>query len=1162
MYNVNKGDLSRELDTSIPLRMLLMQDAMSKPSMYMSPYQPSLVQQLGVFGASMLGYENPYAVPFVGPGQSVYDSMYAARPTTQLYGTMQQNFNRDMGQMFASAAYRGATRLGGTPRADSFRNAGESTIGSAVAGAMQQSPVMQQLMGGDVSRIYDNMFANRQTIAFGNRLVDPNSRSMQAAAAQYTEMVSRGLTRMVYTDDNGKFSPIIPNTSITHGYDVGELGQISNALTTLDPKSAGMSNKLTAVMRDAHKAGRKLTPAELEMANMEADKTIEHHIGMIKALGELGDTLNSPNLMSALQSLNTATGGQASNLTEAAALDFVRGISAAHKVYGVDGNTQIAMQAQFGAMYAAGSGGVDTITGKSHSPLNALISGRFKTYAMTMAAESGISAGDATAYMASQIQTATGSRAGRMGQLIESAYRTGGLTDAHYAAFHQAATKGDLRNEGALMRAISTEMYGTADGLQKAIQDPNALAGASRVLGRLAPEERKQAANAISERLIYGPQQEIRYRAIEHTMQSSRDLVAGVYNLTGVSGVTKGTQADREQAVIEGYRSYFKTQADNATKADEQQRATRKRHLFEEAAVKGFGAVKDIIGGVSVFQEDHVGLTNSAQHALDNLQLHGAVGAFATLGNAKQWMMDAYAASVGDKPLQQRIRAAHRMMQTDPDGANAEMDAIYGLLSPGAKMNIRDPKLRRAAITKLMDNDTRTAISKEYEKQYLKDQSTTWTRVAKEKTGATDDEVSTANMIRSATTLKQSAEYQAKMADPVARLEINKRLTKGMDVEEAIFEVLGPAGDGKMMADHMRALSLAAGDMGLTAEQLLNSPNADRVDQRIAAWGEQMHAQSYVDTAHANMKLTTAQRIVKYGLQLDDDKEKISLLDVMGIQTDERQATEANKASKDGKAKQRAMVLADKTTAKELSVMSDKKIQKRFGALGEERVNALKLVRANVKGTQEIHGPQLQGWDYVNPMKLIAAADHTLRNLSVSSEDAMAKHMSDITSLDTLPITEANIKLAKDADEYNEAMEDARVGKMKKLNALSDKVGTEIGKAEGGAGERWWEHGIWGTAKRFRYKRRVKQLKTGAREKMLSLAQSGGTMDVSNMEAVQDEVAVAARNSIIDKERESSKKGGASGGGAMRIKLEASNITIDMGGERHTGTIAGEGYGY
>ena len=825
---------------TIPANLALMMQAMRQPYMYTTPYQPGLVQNAAVFGASMMGYSNPVALPVVPGGRSVYDSTYAAQFTTPLYSTMQNNFNQGTGRMLGAGLAAAGRNMGMDGEwQEALVNAGGSPIGSMLAGALQETPAMQMITGGNPRDISDIIFDNRRRLAFQTgSLIDPASKIHAGAASTYANRYYDEISKQLYADEDG-----VPDVTITGGRDVGNVGKVFSMMLATGKLERGMGNEAWDILSGAQKSGKDLNEDELRRLTPEIKQSVDKVIGMSRAMADIMDALGTNDLMGAVDKLQRATQGAAfspNGLSIESLKDLGRNLSAGSK-FGLSADSQLGIMAQVGGMAATTFGGVNTTTGRADDSMSNYMGKIGSNIVLTMMNNTDMDEGAARAISGRYMGAAMTSTAGRAGFLIESAYRTGQLNTDLYNRYIEAGTAGNLKHSQGLFRDISSAMYGDERSLFSNINDPAEMRMANLRLQKMSPEVQKAAELAMGKRITVNSRRELLGDVATRLSDTAVNLAQGVRRDTGQDINTVYTSDDQEEYRMRGYLAYL----NKAKPAKFESMKAVLQARFEEDGIEG---VNELLGSAA-FSDVAPDMLDSGDVSVNAGMIEAVVKARNESGAAGKWL-DNFDENTGED-FTDRIDAARKAIVATPKSTRAVLDKLYGSLgkdaqnlidTPAEMLNKPDARIQRAK--KLMDI---------------------------------------------------SVVVESTINNAAGRKEVQSLVDGGMPYAEALREVSG------LSAEQWGTLEGTSSLVGMISEYGENYnklPTVAHVNKMARAVDEQGLSEAEINEKNKMLRLNLGQAAVKFITQEEDAG--ISLWDVFKIRPGAREgATEEHKDALD-----------------------------------------------------------------------------------------------------------------------------------------------------------------------------------------------------------------------------------------------------------------------
>jgi hypothetical protein len=1138
--------------------------------MYARPAQPSLVQQLAIWGATLAGYKNAHALSQLQPGVSAYDEWYRQKVTTPLFQQNQTRLNFELGQQFAQAMGQIGENLGlrGNQSKDDYYKPllaiGGSPVGQIGAQLLQQTPFMQMIMGGDINKMWMSMFANRTHLAMRQGEI-PNAENMpqQLANAQYVSLLSRDLTKRLYTDSTGRPS-LVPNMELTGGRNVEQLGEVANMMSVIDPKSRGMTKEVRAILEGAAKQKRELNPDELKRVGEDVSKYSDKLIETVKALASVGDAIGESDLIAVADKMNAVMGGNAFQPGYQQRLkDFGVELTAAEKIYGISAVQQLGMQKQIGDTFAAASAAVNPITQRVDSQTIQDMSRMFTRYAMVMSTDSAMSPEDATRFIEDKVGKAASSTAGRMGWLMEAKFRNNEISRETYDAFNKASQEGDIRKVQGVIAEANRQ---TGRNLMADIEDPTQIALAVRQIDSLAPAQRAAATQAVFNRLTAGVDQEHRVRMVEHSLERSRQMVREV--MSSATGNTSPMKPEEIQATeTEGYKAYLNKRLTTAT-GDERDRLQQQLDLITSAE-KGKDGQSEVrrIMQTPLFDRERAGMQQQAAQQLAARNEQIALQAVTQAGASKEWLDTArQLVPNSNKDLQKEIDDARTLLRTDPAAGAQKLQGIYDKLSPEAQRAMGDPSKMLKAAGELGTPEGMRRVDDEVARR--RDAATKagkdpdeirWAEVAAEMhkgSGATI--INRVATLRGAQQEREMAVYGQQLADPEVRKKIEALMEKNpeMTIDTAISQMLG--GKEPMSRMQQEAAVMAAAKMGYVTEQFANAPLDARMRRFLTPMNEAMTSVAEKARSTQHMRMNFAQRITKFITQDPKAKDKMSLLDVLGVAVEGREnvneiaaemaGVDWGKGIKptldqlrgDDKAYQKIRDQV-KDPLKQSQLDEYRKRVKRadtyttlhqldFQSLVSKSDEEIKKITAGL-GKSEAEGV----------MEVVKEA----KNAGVDEKTGKLKGMEWLEQMKG-PATKENITKAKQSQKLNEAIKETRTtGSTDALDRLATEIATEqatdkeTGKVD---------------------KKRLKVFEEAARERLRDAAESGKKYDSESITVLKKQIEdEGVGDTIRKKEGKDAAKGGQRGD-KVSLVLESAHITLDVGGRQEVGTIAGNGY--
>lgn len=1052
----------RDYPGPMPLRFQMMQQEMNQPWSQTSPAQVPLWQQMAVFGAGAMGYQNAQAIPYAAPGRGIYDTDYQARVTTPLFNTMQQRLNRRMGQLFATGTAQMIENLGGfsgRPGAgyDKFMRAGESTPGQFLAQMVQQTPAMQSIMGGNIANTWTDIFANRNFLSFGpGQMVNPNSKVQMRMGAEYATMIADGITQSVMSKagGSGRMS-VTSNAAIMGGRDVGEMGSLFNIMSMQDPSFRGMSSDTYKTLAQAMSQNRSLDDKEFGRISREVSGKVARLTDTMKGLVAIGDALGQSNTMETLQTLNRVTQGNFFKLDPRIWQRFGEQMSAASKTYGISGQQQLSMLSSIGSVYAAGSGAVNPVTGRADVASQIFGNAVLTRQAMAMASASGMNPEDATAYMNHMVQQATQSTAGRLSQVIEAGYRTGRVDPAMYQQFHEAALSGDVRTQQTLVRNIGTQM---GRNLFEDIRNPAYMRMSQQLIDRLPVEQQKAAQEALAARIGGGPAQEIRLRASEESLQQAARLRSSAMKMAGVSDFTSD---ERDRLTYGAYRSYLQGQGAGGTN----------KLMAIDAAYKrgGLTAVDEMVRTLPDFNADQGGMQMAGKVAFSQAQQSRALTAVATAGVGGTWLERAASSMDPYAYLQ-----ARNALEANPSNAGAILGGVYGKLDKGMQAMLGDPQRMLEDAKQVTSRGTLDRINTEYLKAAAENPNVRWGDVAnKVIPGLAPAVINQMSMLNQAGLQDEATRFQLMITDPKNKAAIDTRIAAGAAPSDAIKAVIGstnfPVGTTGFMA-----ATLGAVGAGYSPEGMFSMADAFTASQLGLSTGIQADIERKAADAKAFMRKDAGARVVDYLTR--EPGSNMTIWDVLGIKVEDR---------KDNIATEYAAAVKQGASPEALN----KIVEKGYG-----------------KGIAGGHAT-------------VMATEKAAKGKSVTEVAAMVSREFQGMGAETIT-EEAKLKAAQ-AAQFENAMTLARAGDMTELNKMAENMA--VATADSDMSLRG-KTSIWDKGGKERWTR-TQQLQRGFMSALTDYAAGGAPVDIKNIEQVQMRIAKDARIDAMQGDKAASTSG-------------------------------------
>ena len=857
----------------------LYQHGMSANPMFATPYAPTQVQALALHGATALGFQGVQAMPHIPAGQSMYGGGYAAQFTTPAYQRMTQMMNRTYGQQLAETL--AATGIGPAGSRTELINMMQSPTGQALAGSIRSSGMLNDYMGGDVGKMYSHIFANRQQHAFrpGMR-INPNNQAQMRIADEYGNAFSSAMHTRATTD------PVtgqrIPNVDLTGGRPIEQLGAVANAMALLDPSNRGMSDAAYSALATAANKGQgmdSLSPDKLKHVEKDIKRKIDNLADTMSALSDIGDVLGEANNIAVLGQVNDALGGQFFNMSGKARRRFASQMSAAQTVYGVSGADQLSMLGTLGTTIAMASGGVNPVTGRIDSTNAMDHAQKFSQYAMAMAAQTGMTAQDALAHTNVLVGKSATSRAGRMSLLVEAGLRTGQISQNLYDKFHAASMSGDIGATNAIVGQMSGMM---GQNLFRSIEDPTRMRVAEHQLQALPAAARDAALSAHSDRILRGPGQEMSLRSIEQSRRTSNQILNNMSAKIGLSGSRLMNNEMADEATYAAYRESIESSGLPATEI--QNKLNLLERSYNESGMTG---VRRMVTRSRIFKDDVAGMQAAGAVARLDKKAELVGKAFEKHGAAGLFLKEVGALAPG-KQTTQAVRDIENLMRTDPAGAQVAMDQLYNSLPKDVKEAVRDPRQSRKAAEMLMSNEFQQSVNRRLEKAREDDPNARWETVAqaaaKERgVSVTSDELELAQSGRNAQLRAMTASFQDQLNDPATQEKITALMDNDkLSYQNAVEKVLGRA-PNSIKGMQLEALMVVGGKMQIPAEALMHAPSDRAMGEYAKAVAVQRRKEEEFRQKNKHLRLTRPERMLKFMTQGDNDANRMTMTEVLGL---------------------------------------------------------------------------------------------------------------------------------------------------------------------------------------------------------------------------------------------------------------------------------------
>ena len=877
----------------------LMQHGLSANPMYRQIYTPDPLQGFALMGASALGYQGAQALPHVAAGQRTYDQLYSAYQVTPMYNKLNQNVDRRVGQMLGTIA---GDMLGASAaQRQSMLNYGASPMGAALAGTLNRGGHLDAMMGGDLRRTYTDMFNNRNRLAYGGRIVDPNNTMQQRVGAQYTNLLADRLAAAVMVNPETGMFDATHRAGIMGGRDIGSLGGLTNALSMLNPEEYGMSAKTEKLLQVAAKHGKgidSLTEKQLRTVEKDLEEKVARTVDAAKALNDIGDVLGETDKLATLSRVNDAFGGQFTKLSGTAQKQFAGTLSAAEKVYGVSATEQLGMIKTLSHTIAAASGGINPVTGKidsEHAPINAYTMAQ---HAMTMKAQNpAMTAQDALAHTSMLVANAGASSAGRLSRLIEAGYRTGQISEDLYNQFTTAERTGDVRSTTAVVREMGAMM---GKDLFAAMKDPTSMRVAEKQLASLPAAIRDAANAAHTDRLMLGPQQEMAFRSKEYSQDRSNMLLDAMGSRIGVTGRNLMSSADSDAATMSAFVATI--EGSNLDDDEKRKRLNLLKHAEKQGGMRN---VHRLIRNSSVFEDQSAEMLAAAETAKLEKKASLTSDAFRNFGAADHFLSEV-GLQHNTKETRSAIRNIRQLMKTDPAAAQVAMSDLYNAMPAHVRETIKDPMASIRSAEVLLDPAFQAATNNKLAEMQKKDPGARFEAAAQavlEDRRKTDpgfftsgmpttfskEDLKIAKMGRNADLRKTTASFHNELNKPANKAKMDELMKgkNGLKFEEAAAQVLGVP-YAAMTAMQSEAVSMAGAQMAYPAELFLNAPTADQMAEFGAATDAQAAKEAGISHANRYLRLSRKERAIAFSTQgaaVSGDS-RILFTDVLGLSRD------------------------------------------------------------------------------------------------------------------------------------------------------------------------------------------------------------------------------------------------------------------------------------
>lgn len=294
-------------------------------------------------GQHVLGMNNPVNLPHLAPGVSP-TSGFIARDVTQPMVTASQDQKRyqigvgageQLGRIGSNLGIHRALGVSAEEFQHGMGNLGAMGGGRDLAAQALSTPMMQQVMGGDVMGAHDTILRNRHALGrVPGELLAPMDIEGQAGLMEHASKFSTELTKAIRGGEDGLLTTT-PNYDFTRGFRDEELSELGatmaqRGVSQMQGVDSDISGKVDAVGETA-----------------KSMRAVSELIGG----GEMSELISALDKISNKQWPAMLSSGNASGLRQS-----IQEISSAAKVFGVTGEEMTNAVASFTGERGVGGG--------------------------------------------------------------------------------------------------------------------------------------------------------------------------------------------------------------------------------------------------------------------------------------------------------------------------------------------------------------------------------------------------------------------------------------------------------------------------------------------------------------------------------------------------------------------------------------------------------------------------------------------------------------------------------------------------------------------------------------------------------------------------------------------------------------------------------------